>query len=1212
MVNGLGLTRREIKKLKETTIDFGDVVKATFEVATKNVGISLAGMGKSFSAAMDWMAHAGHIALAGLYASFLGTFRSIAAIVQDVFSGKGLKTILADAGGAFSSSYKEAYDKLGKFGSDVTDKARENKLKALQKQAAEIKADRTPKVDHHAEQLARENEAIEAQIRNLYALAAAYDVSGAAALIAEARVKAESDAIKKRGDIELFVDRQVRLAIAQRVSDAAKGAAAMRDQARVQTEVNAMVANGLAPASRANELVQERIAELPLLAAIEAAQQRGLRSEVEKATKALEDQRSAAADARAAGKGAFYTAASEDAARLLVQQHEERRLVGVTDAERVRAMATLKATQDLQAKGYATDDAYAKGFIADQVAIADGARGLAQAQEAYNQALTFTADKWDIIAGKVQSAAQGLGDAFGPAGKSIGDLAAIYADFQAQRTRADTQHQEALKKAGNNEAAIARENQKYALASTGAQIAALGDAAAAAKGLFKEGSAGYKAMGDAEKAFRAIQFALSIRAMAQDAIETGSALAKSAARTAAHAVEAVVKAISSLPFPFNLAAGAATIAALAAIGVSIAGSFGGSSQKVAPANTGTGTVLGDGSKQSESIKNSLSALKDVNTLMLGASRQMVESLKSIDSQIGSFAAQIVKGGPIDASDGITTGFKTNTLGNVLAAPAKLLSNIPIIGGLFGAIGNIIGSLFGTRTDVTGSGLYGGPQSLGQIESSGFNGQSYSDVQKTKKFLGVVTGRSTSTQYGSLNSSLNDQFTLILKSFDQAIAAAAGPLGDATDAVQARLNGFVVNIGKIDLTGLTGDAIQSKLEAIFGALGDQMATYVYPEITRFQKVGEGALETLVRVASTVETVTAALDKLGAGTKTLGIDAKLGIAGQFDSLSDLTSAGDAYFQAFYTKEEQAAAKFAQLGQVFDSLGLQIPASLASYRQLVDAQDLTTAAGQQTYATLLKLAPAFADVQAAMEGAKSAADIASERSDLQRQLLELQGDTAALRALDLAKLDASNRELQQQVWAVQDAQKAAEAAQQLRDAWTSVGDSIMDEVKRIRGLSDAGRGSFAQLQGQFNAATSAARAGDQDAAKSLPGLSQALLTAAAAAATSRQELDRVQAATASSLETTKAAIDALTLAPSTSSTSTANLLAAAAATQATSPPAAANDDMADELRALREEVAQLRSDNNAGHAATASKAGSIDRRLEAVTADSGGQAVSVASAA
>jgi len=369
---------------------------------------------------------------------------------------------------------------------------------------------------------------------------------------------------------------------------------------------------------------------------------------------------------------------------------------------------------------------------------------------------------------------------------------------------------------------------------------------------------------------------------------------------------------------------------------------------------------------------------------------------------------------------------------------------------------------------------------------------------------------------------------------------------------------------------------------------------------------------VRVSSTVEGVTTALDELGASTASLGVAAKLGLADQFDSISDLTSAADAYFQAYYSEEEQAAAKTAQFTKVFASLGVAMPDTLASFRQLVEAQDLTTAAGQATYATLLQLAPAFADLESSLQGAKSAADIASERNDLQRQLLELQGNTAAIRALDLANVDASNRALQQQVWAVQDAQDAAKTAKDLADAWKSVGDTILDEVNRIRGLSDpTGDGGFASLMGQFNAATAAARAGDQDMAKSLPGLSQALLKAAEDAATSRQELDRIQAATAASLETTYGAIMALTAGDTSGSAD--GLAAVSTATQSNaSTPAAANDDLAASLGELRSELASTKADLVAALATIAGNTGRIDRRLEDVTTASGGDAITVTSAA
>ena len=583
--------------------------------------------------------------------------------------------------------------------------------------------------------------------------------------------------------------------------------------------------------------------------------------------------------------------------------------------------------------------------------------------------------------------------------------------------------------------------------------------------------------------------------------------------------------------------------------------------------------------------------------MLTSSRSQEASLKSIDAQIGSLAAVLVKSGNVSADSSVAQGFKPNVIGSVLGS-------IPLVGGL-------LKSLFGSTTTVTGSGLTQGARSVGDILGSGFDARTYSDVEKTSKFFGITTGHSYSTVLGgSADAAVNQQFTLILKSFNDAIVAAAGPLGESTGAIQSKVSLFVFDLGKIDLKGLTGQQIEDKLNAVFGAAADSMAAAAFPGIERFEKVGEGAYETLVRVSTTVEAVTAALGELGQSTATLGIDAKMGLAGQFDSVSDLTSATDTYFQAFYTKAEQAAAKTAQFTDVFASLGLAMPSTLAGFRQLVEAQDLTSTAGQATYATLLKLAPAFADLQTSLNGAKSAADIMSEQQDLQRQLLEAQGNTAAIRALDLQNVDASNRALQQQVWAAQDAKTLA-------DAWTSVGDTIETEIARIRGLSDTTGGSFADVLGQFNAATTAARAGDQDAAKSLPGLSQSLLTAAEAAATSRQELDRIQAQTAASLEATYSVVTALAKGNVTASaTTTADSLTTAAATSQAAATVPANDNVSDVMREvvadLKAEIEQLRNDNNAGHAATASNTGKLAKVMDAVTQASGGDAVSVAGAA
>lgn len=781
-------------------------------------------------------------------------------------------------------------------------------------------------------------------------------------------------------------------------------------------------------------------------------------------------------------------------------------------------------------------------------------KDLAAAQE--EASIRRMREEMDALVSAAREAGDAIARSFGRVGSAIGDAINVITEYQRRQADIDEQ----VKK-GNLDAAAA------AKLSTTNQIQGMTALAGTAKNMFKEHSAGYKAMAAAEKAFALVQLA----------------------NTAVNVAAGAAKMFATLG-PWAFPAVAAMVAIMAGLGFAASG---GSASGPPETNQGTGTVLGDSQAKSESIKNAIDALRDVDTVMLNYSRQMANSLASIESQIGGFASLLVRNADdLNASGGVTQGFNPNAIGSILG-------NIPLVGG-------ILKGLFGTKTTVIGSGLYGGAQSIGDILSGGFDASYYSDVQKKKKFFGLTTSTKYSTQYSGADPTLENQFTLILRSFNAAILAAAGPLGAATSDIQNKLNGFVLNIGKIDLQGLTGAQIEEKLNAVFGAAADDMARAAFPFISEFQKVGEGAFETLVRVASTIEAVGASLDLLGQSAQGMGIAAKLGLADQFDSVSALTNAVDSYFAAYYTKEEQAAARTAQMAGVFQSLGLALPSTLAGFRALVEAQDLTTAAGQATYATLLKLAPAFADLQAALAGAKSAADIATERADLERQLLELRGDTAALRALQLAKLDASNRALQEEIWAIQDAQAAAKAADELRKAWTSVGDSIMDEVARIRGLSDTtGSNTFASLMGRFNAATDAARGGDMDAAKSLPQLSQALLAAAADAARSRQELDRIRAQIAASLEATNGLIGVL----GSSQTATTDRALLSAALESQPATIAINDNAAAtaaRIDGLREEIAQLRAENNAGHAATAANTGRVARKLDDVTSQSGGDAI------
>ena len=847
-----------------------------------------------------------------------------------------------------------------------------------------------------------------------------------------------------------------------------------------------------------------------------------------------------------------------------------------------------------------------------------------------------------------EAAAQNMADAFGSVGGAIGAITVEITRFASAQVAAARRVAEAEREYG-------RTSFQYAdarAAQASAEINHYGNLASAAKGFFRQGSDGFKALLAAEKVFRAFELAIAIKnaavkigligaqtaakvtsdtAMAaSDTARAGVEQGNSIITTGIKAVEAVVNAIRSLPFPLNIAAGAITAGVIASLGVAISGAFGGS-PKLPSANDGTGTVFGDSTAKSESIAKAIDHLREVDTLTMRYSAAMLASLRNIEANIGGLTNLIIRTNGAEASAaGVNTGYQstgvTGLIGRGLEGVGAVLNKIPIIGGILGGlvglVGKAFGALFGTKTTITGQGIFGRGQSLADILSGGFDASYYSDVKKTKKFLGISMGSSYSTQYSAADAELERQFALIFSGFYDAISAAAGPLGLSLSEVQSRLQGFVVNIGKIDLKGLTGAEIQEKLTAVFGAAADNLAKYAIPGLEQFQKVGEGYFETLIRVASSVEAVSSSLSLLGTSVEDLSLAAKMNLFDLFGSASDMTSATSEYFALYYSKAEQATAQTAQMARVFESLGLGLPQSIAGFRALVEAQDLTTEAGRAAYVTLIQLAPAFAELIGAAQDAASAAAIADERLSLERRLLELQGDTAALRALDLAKLDESNRALQQQIWALEDQKKAAEAAanaaDKLRSAWAAITDALIAEIERIRGVMGTRSGSYAEALAKFNNASMLARGGDQEAAKALPALSQALLSVAANTARSAEDLARLQGLTAASLEQTLAIIteaagtsaDAETAATGDLDPSWWEQFAANQMGTATIPANDGQSALLDELRAVRQEMADLRNEQRIASATIASGTSKTARILERVTPD--GDALAVRTAA
>ena len=423
---------------------------------------------------------------------------------------------------------------------------------------------------------------------------------------------------------------------------------------------------------------------------------------------------------------------------------------------------------------------------------------------------------------------------------------------------------------------------------------------ALSKSFFKEESKGYKAISTLEKVYQASKIAfalwekkdviafnaLKLQAYVTDTLGfTTGAYAKIVAQEALNIAQAKggVAAAANAPPPVGFASAAAMIALLAGIGISL----GGSSASGSFAATNEGTVFGDSEAKSASIANSIDLLSENSDLMLPLTSAMLKSLRNIESSIGGVTNLILRQATSGSGFSINEGFSQNSIGKLLSNPSvgslggilgggalgatfgvsTLMSGLgmgamgalaiagPIglaVGALLGPIlGKALGGLFGSKTTIKGQGLFGSAQKLGDILTEGFDLVEYIDVQVKKKSFGITTSTKNSTRYAAADEALTQQFSLIFTGFYDSILSATDILGADTNSVKTKLENAIVDIGKIDLKGLTGDEIQEKLEAVFGAAADKLAQVGFAGLEDFQQVGEGYYETLIRVAGAVE-------------------------------------------------------------------------------------------------------------------------------------------------------------------------------------------------------------------------------------------------------------------------------------------------------------------------------------------------------------------------
>lgn len=696
------------------------------------------------------------------------------------------------------------------------------------------------------------------------------------------------------------------------------------------------------------------------------------------------------------------------------------------------------------------------------VAVANVTRQMSVEQAKYNDLLKETT-----------GFAESLKTVFGQVGEAIGTLATTMLEV-AKNTADRAKSEETLQKAIDSQAdpvekkKLEKELGKQKSVNAKAEISDNLKVISSAKNLFKEKTGAYKILAGIEKAMHLYKMAMFVKETAMELWAMGKSVYASVTKTAAKTAEAgvdgvaaVVKAIASVPFPFNFVAGAATAALvgtlLAKIGgnnVSVSGGAPTSEQRQETQGTAMGYdsqgnkvqvrrgVFGDENAKSESIANSLEIIRDNSVDGLEYDNKMLRALEGLNQALNSAAKGLfgIKGLRAGSLSGIAEG--TNTSGGFLG-----------IGGLFSK--SVSKSIVDSGLQLKGTFYDLAKGARGTINTF----ETVSTTVKKSGFFGIggSTSTSVSTEFKDLYNIDPKAFQSLVNTFNFAadtLYSVAETAGVSSDAVTNALKDISVD-EMASLRGLTGDDFTKQLSAVIGSVLDDASLVIFSSFEKYAKFGEGMLETVVRVVDTNKKIDQALKNMGltfdvskdytetingvtkffgitisSWSRTIGMTSKditEALAEGAGGLDKFLDQAEYFRKNFLTEAEQLVPVTTAVGNELArlaALGYTSADGLVDTREefklLVKGLDLSTKAGRDAYQALMNVSEGFIRVT---EEAEKSTD---ERTKLEKELLKVGASREALRELELDGLYESNRELQREIWLKEDQIGAAKALQ------------------------------------------------------------------------------------------------------------------------------------------------------------------------------------------
>lgn len=157
-----------------------------------------------------------------------------------------------------------------------------------------------------------------------------------------------------------------------------------------------------------------------------------------------------------------------------------------------------------------------------------------------------------------------------------------------------------------------------------------------------------------------------------------------------------------------------------------------------------------------------------------------------------------------------------------------------------------------------------------------------------------------------------------------------------------------------------------------------------------------------------------------------------AAQRQAIADANATRQDLLLGLMTEQQRAAYEQQQITAVFRDLNMTVPTTLDGLQAIIAGLDLTGEAGRAALAQISGIADALEEQLLPAKAAKAsrssggggssaANNVAEERERLERQLLQLQGNTLELRRRELDAISPANRALQEMIWRLEDAKAA-----------------------------------------------------------------------------------------------------------------------------------------------------------------------------------------------